>query len=537
MVETVPHILIADDDRAILALIGARLRQRDYHVEMVRDGRAALEALRQQHFDLLLLDLMMPEVTGYEVLERIRQDSAFNDMPIVVMSAISDMSSVVKCIELGAEDYLFKPFHKSLFWARVNTLIDKKKLRDHEKAHLQELALLQQIDRELNATLDARQAAQIALHEACRYTNAVCGAIGRVGADAQLWSLFETADADRCRRVLANLPLHTEAAEKRQLFLEPAVRLDPAAPFRTFVPLQQQADAIGCMILDHEEPLVEQQLHFLDLLARHAAVALGNALLHERAQAENEAKTDFLAFVAHELKSPLTVLKAYSDLVSNSNTKRLLEKKDQYLDILERTVDRMNRLVSELNDIAAIESGRFSILPRPLDLLVLVEDALMQFEAVAAEKQLTINLDFAPDMPSVRGDRQRVQQVIDNLLSNAIKYTPSRGWIRVTGELVTGEGHPFARIAVADSGMGIAEEDQKGIFRQFFRTETAVEHGIEGVGLGLHIVKTLVELQGGRIWFDSALGVGTTFYFTLPLDTTDRPEINEQATVAAVAQA
>ena len=163
-------------------------------VETAVDGRDALNILRRTPFDLVLLDIMMPEMNGYQVLEQLQTEPELQHIPVIVLSALNDMNSVVKCIELGAEDYLFKPINSSLLWARITTSLEKKHLRDKEQAHLAELAVLQQIDKELNTDLDANKVGEIVLKWAMRQTEADAGLFGTIVDDQLIVQAAQNLD-------------------------------------------------------------------------------------------------------------------------------------------------------------------------------------------------------------------------------------------------------------------------------------------------------------------------------------------------------
>ena len=194
----------------------------------------------------------------------------------------------------------------------------------------------------------------------------------------------------------------------------------------------------------------------------------------------------------------------------------------QFLDTIRTNVNRMATLVTDLADIAQIESGRMRLEPSQFSYRVVIEEVVRSTKAAVDDKQQTLNVESDPDLPDVWADYVRQVQILTNLVSNAHKYTPEEGQItihvnRAVNEWDT-EGAPeVLHIAVEDSGIGIGAEEQEGIFGKFFRSESRSVREVPGTGLGLNIVKNLVELQGGQAWFESELGVGSIFHVTLPL--------------------
>lgn len=174
------NVLVVDDNKDVRELLAARLERRGYVAKTAVNGRHALEVLQQTPIDLILLDIMMPEMNGYETLEKLQANPDWQHIPVVVLSALDDIHSVIKCVELGADDYLFKPIKGALLWARISASLEKKQLRDQEKARLTELAVLQQIDQDLNTNLDEVRVAQIILKWALQQTGASAGLFGNI---------------------------------------------------------------------------------------------------------------------------------------------------------------------------------------------------------------------------------------------------------------------------------------------------------------------------------------------------------------------
>jgi PAS domain S-box-containing protein len=225
-------------------------------------------------------------------------------------------------------------------------------------------------------------------------------------------------------------------------------------------------------------------------------------------------KTDFISVVSHELRTPLTSLKGYTDLLLSGATGELTELQSEFLGIIQLSTTRLSNLINDILDISRIESGTLEIKHEPIDYRKIVADTLRVMKAAADAKQISMDAALPETIPPVRGDADKVTQVLTNLVSNAIKYTPEGGWVKVNLE-VTGEAS--VTTCVADSGIGVTPDDQKKLFQKFFRADNSSTREAGGTGLGLVIAKTLIELLGGAIWVESEPGHGSRFYFTLPL--------------------
>ena len=226
----------------------------------------------------------------------------------------------------------------------------------------------------------------------------------------------------------------------------------------------------------------------------------------------DRAKTEFVSTVSHELRTPMTSIKGYADLILLGAAGQMNDDQRRFLSIIKANADRLSVLVNDLLDISRLEGGRVELDIKPLSLESLVDQVATTLRAKIEDKGLTLSLHIPPDLPPVMGDRDRVIQILTNLVSNAYQYTPTGGSIDVRALCAAG----MVQVDVADTGIGIAPEDQPKVFDRFFRADDPKVQEFSGTGLGLAIVKSLVEMQSGRIWLDSEVGKGSTFSFTLP---------------------
>lgn len=228
-------------------------------------------------------------------------------------------------------------------------------------------------------------------------------------------------------------------------------------------------------------------------------------------------KSEFVATVSHELRTPMTAIKGYVDILTMGAAGALNENQMHFLDIVRNNIDRLNILVSDLLDISRIEAGRVVLRMQPLDLHAIAEEVIAEVldRSRTENKPMALSLDAPRDLPPVLGDSERVRQILSNLVNNAFNYTPHNGTILVRIRREDGE----LRVDVQDNGVGIAPENQERIFDRFFRGEHPLVLATPGTGLGLPIVRQLVEMHNGRIWMKSTgiPGEGSTFSFTLPI--------------------
>ena len=229
----------------------------------------------------------------------------------------------------------------------------------------------------------------------------------------------------------------------------------------------------------------------------------------------SELKSTFVSVAAHELRTPLTSIIGYIEVLLDKDLGDLPKSQHYYLTIVQRSTERLLDITNSLLDVTRIETDQIELFLAPIVLEVLVEEVIQEFESQLQVKSQTISFSSTLSQALVLCDETRTVQIISNLLNNASKYSEAEKHIEI--KLCQADEKGFAQITVSDNGSGIAEEDLDKLFTAFYRTKQATHSGVMGVGLGLYVIQSLIELHGGRIWVDSILGEGTDFHFTLPL--------------------
>ena len=298
----------------------------------------------------------------------------------------------------------------------------------------------------------------------------------------------------------------------------------PSTHAQMVVPLVHKQETIGVMLI--ESKTVEQfgamELETAVRFTNHAAGAIANALLYQEVIAANLAKSEFVSMVSHELKTPMTSMSGFTDLLISGAAGAVNEQQTEFLRTIKANVKRMSRQIQDLTDISQIETGRMSVKRQECYFADIVIETMQTIRQICNDKNMQLNIDMPPDLPAIFADKERMVQILTNLLSNACKYSPANHDIDLTfrTELraVQGQKLPQQMVVctVADHGYGISEEDQVRLFTKFFRSSDPNIRQARGTGLGLSITKGFVELHGGTIWVDSKLGEGTTFSFTVP---------------------
>lgn len=229
----------------------------------------------------------------------------------------------------------------------------------------------------------------------------------------------------------------------------------------------------------------------------------------------NRLKSEFLASVSHELRTPLTSIIAFTELMLERIPGNLSERQEEYLQDIFQSSRRLLTSINDLLDLAKIEAGRMQLVLSDFRVGEVLSDVDRRMRPVAIKKGIRLNCESCPELPRVRADRSKVEQIILNLVSNAIKFTPSGGTVTLCGNY---RDESSVVIMVRDTGIGIRREDQALIFESFRQADSPTSRSQRGWGLGLALAKHLVGMHGGQIWVDSEPGKGSTFFFTLPLD-------------------
>lgn len=304
-------------------------------------------------------------------------------------------------------------------------------------------------------------------------------------------------------------------------------------------PLRSQQRILGYIGADRGAlPCTQEDLVLLVTIASHVAVAVDNAraytelatltehlerrvqerthelqTVNERLQDHDQRRSKFVSVASHELRTPMTSIKGFVENMLDGLTGQLTERQEHYLQRVKHNVDRLTRIINQLLDWSRLDVGRIDIKPEALSIDAFVRDVVESFQTLAAEKSMTLEVLPCEQPLTVYADRDKLEQILWNLVGNAIKFTPHAG--RVSVRYSAYDTH-FAQITVSDTGCGIAPDDLPLVFNEFSKVESAMPTS-QGAQLGLFITKSLVTLHGGQMCVDSQLGVGTRFYFTLPL--------------------
>jgi signal transduction histidine kinase len=413
---------------------------------------------------------------------------------------------------------------------------------------LEELASMQEIDRQLNATLDYEKVMDFTLDCAIQMTGADGGLIGMVAQEQEEMQLLAARGYPREHGPSTgqlwpiDYGIVGRVVRTGQPVLAPDVTQDSdyisaisETRSQLTVPIRREDQVRGVISVESSKLVAfdEDDLNFVTRLADHAAIAIENARLYSDLKEVNEAKSEFVSIVSHELKTPMTSIKGYADLLFKGAAGEISEMQQKFLQVIRSNVNRMDALVSDLLDLSRIESGRLKLHIQSIPIKAIVDEVVQIMQEGIKAKELALTVEVPEDLPPVRADADRLIQVLTNLMSNAYRYTLPGGKISVKATVwpdgpplgaakpvPPGEQHlRYLCLIVSDTGIGISPKDQTRIFDKFFRGDDPVVRETTGTGLGLSIAKSIVELHDGQMWFQSEPGRGSSFSFTVPLAT------------------
>ena len=537
-------LLVEDNDgdaRLIEELLG-EVPRFDAHVERATRVKGAIEQLRERAFDVVLLDLTLPDGSGIESVAKLQAVSS--SVPIVVLTGVDDETLALDAMGVGAEDYLVKGQASGAMIARaVRYAIQRKRAEDNLKRLVREQVargqaeaserrarFLAELGRGLAMTLDWDATLSSAANAVVPTLADISivdvlddgGEIQRVATAAAYpdevalaSALMEFAprydsESDPISRAMrtATPVLVTDVASVSELGFSRGAPHDvlvrQIAPRSVLVlPLLARGRTLGTLTLIFtlsERRFAPDELPFADEVATRIALAVDNAKLLR-------GREDMLSVVSHDLRNPLNVIGFVTASLKRSVVTE--EQKQGYVDKLRRAADRMNRLIQDLLDMSRMEGGILPVERTVQPAAPLVAEVLEMMRPLADEKKLFIAGDADHGLPTLAVDRERVLQIFSNLVGNAIKFTPPGGAITVSAHADGSDVH----FVVADSGPGIAKENLVRVFDRFWQAKRLDR---QGAGLGLAIAKGLVYAHEGRIWAESVEGHGATFHVVLP---------------------
>ncbi|WP_437624791.1 response regulator [Sorangium sp. So ce1151] len=541
------NILVVDDRPEQLLSLEAVLAPLGENIVKAASGREALRNLLQGEFAVILLDINMPEIDGFETATLVRQRRSTRHTPIIFLTAHTDRVYVERSYSLGAVDYIMTPFAPEVLRTKVSVFVDlfkkTQQIRlqaESLRAHAEQLQRLNRAALTINSALSL-DAMVAAITEAARDVTGAHQAMTVVKLEKQPGERARTAvslseryatfqqespppiagrlSAFVCGR---NRPLRMT---QRELSQHPEWLDDcgntPAPRGYLAVPLTAaEGQNIGCIQLSdrHDGEFTDDDETVLVQLAQLASIAIQNCV-HAEAREANRMKDEFLATLSHELRSPLNAILGWTHLLRSEPFDE--QRVSHGLEVIERNVAAQTKLIEDLLDVSRVATGKLRISAAPMALASVVEVAIDAIRPAAEAKRLTIDVSLDPAL-EVNGDGDRLQQVVSNLMSNALKFTRPGDHILVS--LRRAGAH--AELTVRDTGEGIAPDFLPFVFERFRQADSTSRRSHAGLGIGLSLVRHIVEAHNGSVMAESqGLQKGSTFVVRLPLLGAERSQL------------
>lgn len=532
------RILIVDDRPEKLLTLAAALEPLGREIVTAGSGRDALRHLMTGDFAVVLLDVNMPGMDGFETARLIRQRAKNEHTPIIFITLYGDDVHAIQGYSLRAVDFIVAPVVPDVLRSKVQVLVElfERTQEVHRQAdrlllRTKQLQSLAHASLAIHAAPSVAEALQIAVDAARSIIGADCACAvfeadfqgshaqklavspanaGSVPGDisSRLEELKRLA-SNRSGRAFSGAPVITMPAlepgsERAAVVLSAELRSRDGQSMGTLLVAGTPGDAFTA----DEEALVTQ-------LSQMAATAVENTLFAEAREA-NRLKDEFLATLSHELRTPLSAILGWVQLLRTQTLDA--DETAEALEIIERNGRMQHKLVEDLLDVSRIVTGKVQLNIQSVSLTAVIRAALDVILPAALAKQVAVDATLDERADRVQGDQDRLQQVLWNLLSNALKFTPEHGHIEVRLEFED----KFARVVVQDSGEGIGPEFLPYVFDRFRQADSSTTRRHSGLGIGLAIVRHVVELHGGSVRVESAgKGRGTTFSVLLPLAPAD----------------
>ena len=463
------RILLADDNADMRDYL-RRLLERRWTVDAVGDGRSALDAVRKSRPDLVVADVMMPGLDGFELLRALRSDGTTATIPVVLLSARAGEEAVVEGLDAGADDYLVKPFSARELVARVGTQLDLARTRREAEERAEAARVLEAVG---DGVFLVSPTGEI------RHWNPAAAAITGISTSSAIG-----------RRLTELLPAWEEL--QRGIVADGPGRIPARAvtlPFDTpdgerWASITGVASAAGTVYA------------FRDVTDAHEL---------ERVH------SDIIATVSHELRTPLAAVLGAAKTLGRQDLPGGDETRRRLVALLSSESERLARIIDDILLTSTLEAGTFDFQAVTFDARTIVEDAIGTLESRAGHAR---TIDFTPpaEPALIVADPDRVHQILVNLLDNSFKYTAPDVAVEVRIE----QKDSTCVVCVRDEGRGIPLRDQTRIFGKFHRRDPNMSDGVGGSGLGLHICRELVGRMGGRIWVESRENAGSRFFVELP---------------------
>jgi len=476
-----PRILVVDDEKRIRDGCYKVLTQEGFEVARAETGELGIKMIEEAHYDIILLDLMMPGLSGFDVLAQVK--ALHPDTVIIVITGYATVEYSIEAMKKGAFDFIPKPFSPDQLRVVASKAIEyTRSLQDiaNEKSRMRVL-----INHLAGGVMTTDNQKRVAL------------------ANPAFLKMIDYHGESVIGRPVTEFIKD----EKLNLMIDQALSM----PGDEFIELSEEMN-LGVEGEKEGIFIGARCVPFRDRLGR----TLGTVtMLHDITTLKkmDQLKSDFVSMVAHEIRSPMNSVLAQLKVILDGLAGDLTEKQQEILGRASDKIKSLSDLSTELLDLAKIESGLITQEKENLNMVELLTEQVSFHQAKAQEKEIRLELEPLPKLPPLLGNRQNMEEILSNLITNSINYTPNGGRVSVSATVK----NDYLSISVTDTGFGIPKDDLDRIFDRFYRVKNEKTRFITGTGLGLPIVKSIVDAHNGMIDVKSEPDKGTTFDIRIPI--------------------
>jgi signal transduction histidine kinase len=528
------NILVVDDLPEKHVVFTTILDELDQNIVSARSGQEALKFILEMEFAVILLDVNMPDIDGLETASLIRQYKKSAQTPIVFITAYVDELQARRGYALGAVDYIPSPVVPEVLRSKVRVFCELFRMNRQLQKQAQQRE-------ELARSEAARAAAEDAIHRADYLAEASQVLSRSLNLDDTIAAVLDLSVPMLGERAILGIP--DKEGGVRRLEMHPAPKAGDDAAFDEAVgpelraaadqvlrdkqfqlwrkgngraaaicPLMAGDEIRGALALLGNEAFFDStRVALIREFASRASIAMENARLYSAVQEADRRKNEFLAMLAHELRNPLAPIRNAVHILGSAES--LPPKLGWARDVIGRQAEHMARLIDDLLDVSRIVQGKVAVKPEKLQLSTLIERSVEASSPRLGQREQVLDVVLPKESIELEGDSVRLSQVLSNLINNACKFSPPNSRIRLEASYDGGE----LQISVKDEGAGIAPEFLPHMFDLFAQADQSLDRSQGGLGIGLTLVKHLVELHGGRVWAASeGLGKGAQVTVALP---------------------
>lgn len=492
MQEIKPNILIVDDEKGLRIGTQRLLQEEGYEVTTAENGYEGIALGTSCNFDIAIIDMKMPDIDGLDVLGAIKK--IFPNTICIVATAFASYDTAIEATRLGAFSYIPKPFtpeellyQLKLGFQQRTLLLEAERLKKEREEQLLELANEKS---RLNTVIKSISDGVLVFNKEGKVVYYNSSAV----------KYLDLVDIKIGDFIPANIPVKISEILNKYLESESFIEKSYTTQIEILPNNQLIVEAVCSPIKNRDKTL--------------AGVVVVIRNITELKKVEL-IKSQFVSMVAHELKTPMAAVQGFLNIMLDGQIPLSYEKQQEYLS---RSVVRLKSLLDLVNDLLDISRMELKTKQREiveLDIVEIINSTVQMLELEIQKKNIQVNFNPPAELAVIKADLNEFTRVITNILSNAIKYNNDRGTISITLNLVQN----FLVIKISDTGIGMKPEERKNLFQEFFRAKNEKTRSISGTGLGLTIVKRIIESYNGKIEVDSEYGKGTTFTILFPINT------------------